>query len=241
MRDAPTPRLRDGLFLLCWSVWTVFWGILGLPMLLRRSWTHAHARRWAQASLFLLKYIASIHSLARGYTNILDEPVIYAAKHQSTWETLMLWVILENPAFVIKRELYWIPIFGWYLWRSGQIAINRRSGKQALANMIAGAEKRLREKRPIVIFPEGTRKQPYEAPRYKQGVAHVSAALALPVVPVALNAGKFWPKQLLAKQSGHAVLSFLPVMPPAGTAIEPWLADLERRIEKETTQLLAQV
>lgn len=241
MRERLSVRPRDALFLLSWSVWTVGLGVVGLPALASQRATHRHARFWAKGSLFLLKHLAGIHSLARGYSHILDEPVIYAAKHQSAWETLMLWVVLENPAFVIKRELYWIPVFGWYLWRSGQIAINRRAGKEALTAIVAGAQKRLRERRPIVIFPEGTRKRPGDPARYKQGVAHLSAALGLPVVPVALNSGNFWPKQLVAKCSGHAILSFLPVMPPAGTALDPWLRDLSSRIERETNALLAQV
>ena len=231
-------RLRDIAFMLLWMFGTLVMGTLFLPCLLSRRATHWFSRCWARATLWLLDHICGIRSHLRGYTFIVGKPAIYAAKHQSTWDTIILNLQLRNPAFVLKRELYLIPIFGWYLWRSGQIAINRRDGKKALETMIAQAKRYAEQGRSIVIFPEGTRRAIFAPPAYKLGVARVSEATQLPVVPVALNAGRVWPRHPVAKRSGSAVVEFLPAMPPAGSAREPWLQDLENRIESATARLL---
>lgn len=233
-------RMRDIVFILLWAGMTLGMGLLFLPALASRTASQNVAHHWAAMTLRLLNATSGISSQMRGYPNIGRTPVIYAAKHQSAWDTFMLWNVLSRPAFVLKRELYLIPVFGWYLWRSGQIAINRRDGRQAMESMIAQAAEYAAEGRSIVIFPEGTRRLPGTEPRYKSGVAHMSAALGMPVVPVALNAGKYWPKRVVKKRSGHAVMEFLQPMPPAGAAKEAWLADLQQRIETATAKLLEQ-
>jgi len=235
-----TPRFRDILFLLLWSVSTLVMGVLALPCLLLPQWSRAAAKLWTCWSLWLLKRVAGIHSHVRGYMHILPPPVIYAPKHQSTWDTLMLYQQLDGPAFVLKRSLYLIPIFGWYLWRSGQIAIDRKGGKRAIGQMVEQAKYYAGKGRSIVIFPEGTRRPPFAEPQYKFGVARVSEATGLKVVPVALNAGKVWPRHPIAKRAGHAIVEFLPTMPPAGTAREPWLKDLETRVETATRVLMGE-
>lgn len=231
-------RIRQCSFLLLWVCVTLLLGVACLPALISRTASQRVSRFWARITLWLLKHCVGISSHIAGYSHIYDEPMIYAAKHQSAWDTFMLWNVLGTPAFVLKRELYLIPIFGWYLWRSGQIAINRRDGKKAISRMVQQAAHYAQKGRAIIIFPEGTRTKPFALPRFKMGVAHVSEALNLPVVPVALNAGKFWPKSLLSKQPGQAIIEFLPPMPPAGTAKEPWLMDLQSRVEAATTALL---
>ncbi len=235
-------RLRgcDVLFLVLWALMTIAMGFLFLPVLVSRTATQNVARHWAASTLVLLKRLSGITSQMRGYPNVSKTPVIYAAKHQSAWDTFMLWSVLGNPAFVLKRELYLIPVFGWYLWRSGQIAINRRDGKRAIASMIEQTNRYAAQGRSVVIFPEGTRRTPGAAPHYKMGVAHLSAETGLAVVPVALNAGRFWPKRVVKKASGNAVIEFLPHMPAAGSAKDAWMGDLEQRIEKATAKLLEQ-
>ena len=233
-------RACDVAFMGIWSVMTVAMGLLFLPSLLSRRASQKFARHWAQATLGLLKRVSGISSQMRGYPNVSKTPVIYAAKHQSAWDTFMLWNVLDNPAFVLKRELYYIPVFGWYLWRSGQIAITRGGGKNTMEQMIVQAAYYVEQGRSIVIFPEGTRTRPGALAQYKAGVAHLSAAVKVPVVPVALNAGRVWPKKLIRKRSGTATIEFLPAMPPAGDAKDAWLADLQQRIEKATATLLIQ-
>ncbi len=233
-------RIRDILFMVLWSVATILIGVGGVCTLLTRRWSQNLAIFWARVTLWLLKHISGISTHVRGYTNISDKPVIYAVKHQSSLDTFALWMALPRPAFVLRRTLYKIPFFGWYLWRSGQIGINRNGGRSAMESMIKQARKHAEAGRPIVIFPEGTRRAPGAITRYKVGVAYMSEALELPVVPVALNAGRFWPKRLVRKRSGHAVVEFLPAMPPAGTAKEAWMDDLISRIETASTKLLEQ-
>lgn len=233
-------RMCDIAFLLAWAVLTLIMGIVLLPVLVSRHATQAVAHHWAGITLALVKKTSGINSHMRGYHYISKSPAIYAAKHQSAWDTLMLWSVLGSPAFVLKRELYLIPVFGWYLWRSGQVAIDRRAGKKAVASMVAQARRYVAQGRSIVVFPEGTRKAVGAVPHYKKGIAYVSAELGVPVVPVALNAGKFWPRSLLLKRSGNAVIEFLPAMPPAGNAKDAWLSDLETRVETATAKLLQQ-
>jgi 1-acyl-sn-glycerol-3-phosphate acyltransferase len=233
-------RFCDMVFLSVWSALTLLLGILCLPALLSRTLSQNVAKNWAGMTLMLLKSISGISSHVRGYSYISATPVLYAVKHQSAWETFMLWHVLDRPVFVLKRALYRIPIFGWYLWRSGQIAIKRGDGKQAIASAITQAQTYIGKGRSVVIFPEGTRTRVGENVQYKSGVTYISEALGVPVVPVAINAGKFWPKSLFIKRSGNAVIEFLPAMPPAGMAKEAWLKDLKERIETASTALLAQ-
>jgi 1-acyl-sn-glycerol-3-phosphate acyltransferase len=233
-------RFCDVVFLLVWSVVTLLLGILCLPALLSRKLSQNFAKHWAAITLALLKSISGIASHVRGYSYISATPVLYAVKHQSAWETFMLWHVLDRPVFILKRSLYRIPIFGWYLWRSGQIAIKRGDGKQSIASAITQAQTYIGKGRCVVIFPEGTRTRVGENVTYKSGVTYISEALGVPVVPVAINAGKFWPKSLFIKRSGNAVIEFLPAMPPAGMAKEAWLKDLRERVETATTALLAQ-
>lgn len=230
-------RPCDIVFLAVWGVITVMMGIFMLPALVSRKASQDVAHQWALLTLALVKHISGIASHVRGYQHISKTPVIYAAKHQSAWDTFMLWSVLEAPAFVLKRQLYMIPVFGWYLWRSGQIAINRRDGKHAMESMITQAARYVEQGRSVVIFPEGTRLPPGTPTRYKSGIAYLSAALNVPVVPVALNAGRFWPRHLLKKRSGNAIIEFLPVMPPAGDAKDAWLCDLQERVENAARKL----
>lgn len=233
--------IRSILFLLAWFILTLLVGVFGFPALLTRAMAEKMSVFWARTTLYLLRIICGIDSQVRGHLNIANDSALYAAKHQSTWDTMMLRITLKEPVFVLKRELYLIPVFGWFLWRTGNIAINRKSGKKSLQSMIEQAQHYASLGRPIVIFPEGTRTKPYAQTRYKSGIAHVSAQLGVPVIPVALNAGVVWPKSLFNKRAGTAVMEFLPAMPAAGTAKEPWLDDLTQRIETATNSLLKQL
>lgn len=234
-------KIRGLLFLLAWFILTALVGIFGFPALATRALAEKMSVFWARSTLVLLRVICGIDSQVRGHLNIQKDAVIYAVKHQSTWDTMMLRITLKEPVFVLKKELYLIPVFGWFLWRTGNIAINRKAGKKSLQAMIDQARYYHQNDRPIVIFPEGTRTKPFATTRYKSGIAHVSAALNIAVVPVALNAGRVWPKSLLEKHKGTAVIEFLPIMPAAGEAKEPWLDDLSQRIETATSALLKQL
>ena len=222
--------LRTGLFFAGWVIATLMIGLIALPALISQRATWGVAYHWAGFTLFWLCVSCGTRSSARGLEHLPQGAGLIASKHQSAWDTLMLWRLLKNPAFVLKRELYWIPIFGWYLWRAGQIGIDRSSGRDAVSRMLRGAKKVIAEGRCIIIFPEGTRVPPGEQKPFRTGVARVSESLQLPVVPAALNSGLFWPKYSLKKLPGEAVMEFLPAEPPFREPLEPWLQHLQQII-----------
>lgn len=228
--------VRTFFFFAGWIALTLAMGVAGLPVLLlpqRCIWKFNGC--WALLTLGWLRLTCGV----RGKTIGAPEGHLIACKHQSAWDTMALWRVLGNPVFVLKRELYMIPIFGWYLWRSGQIAIDRKDGRSAYEQIEKQAPKVLAQGRSIVMFPEGTRVKIGEKKPYRGGIARVSAMLKLPVVPAALNAGLYWPKHTLIKRPGLAVLKFLPPVPVCGSDAAAWMKELETRIESESAELAA--
>jgi 1-acyl-sn-glycerol-3-phosphate acyltransferase len=140
---------------------------------------------------------------------------LVAVKHQSMFETFEIILMLDQPAMVLKRELIDIPLWGWVVKRYGVIPIDRKGGAAALRRMMRAAEAAIAEGRPIVIFPEGTRVSPGERPPIKPGFAGLYRALKLPVVPVAVNSGRLWPRGRFVKRAGIVTMRFLPSIPPA--------------------------
>lgn len=226
---------RTCLFFLGWISFTLTVGLLALPALISRRAIWWAARFWATGTLKWLRLTCGITSGVRGAEHLRGAKLV-ASKHQSAWDTLVLWCVLKNPVFVLKRELYWIPIFGWHLWRTGQIAIDRSNPKDAMERIAAGMKRY--EGRVLVIFPEGTRVPPGAFKPFRYGIGRISAMLDQSVVPAALNAGLFWPKRPLWKRPGHAVIAFLPAVPPASAEnLEGWVKDLENLVLTETRKL----
>lgn len=226
--------LRTAVFFIGWIAATLAIGALGLPFLISQRATWWVSDLWAGFTLFWLRITCGVKSELRG----TPDGKLIACKHQSAWDTLMIWRTFGNPAFVLKRELYWIPIFGWYLWRTGQIGINRRDGRSAFEQIEKQAQRVLAQGRTIILFPEGTRVRIGTKKPYKSGIARVSALLQLPVVPAALNAGLFWPKHSLLKTPGTAILQFLPALPVCGSDQDGWMQQLEQTIESATHSLV---
>lgn len=228
--------IRSFIFILGWIVITLVCGVLFLPALISQRATWFVSGIWAHITLAWLRIACGIRSHVRGREHLRPGTLI-ASKHQSTWDTLMLWNILGNPAFILKRGLYFIPIFGWYLARGGHIGIDRRSGRNAMRAILDAAPKLMAQGRGLVIFPEGTRMRTGQEKPFHAGVARISKKLQLPVTPVALNAAKFWPKftVTLCKTPGDAVLEFLPSMPPAQD--DGWLQQLQQTINSKTVEL----
>src|SRR6202012_1960225 len=158
-------------------------------------------------------------------------PVLVAAKHMSMWDTLALWLALDAPAIVLKRELLRIPFYGWFLWKGAAIAIDRSAGASALRKMSEQGKQALADGRPVLIFPEGTRQKPGAAPDYKPGVAGLYGQLGVACVPVALDSGRYW--QGFWKRSGTITLAFLEPIPP-GLKRAQFMPILEERIEGAT-------
>ncbi|MBV9687723.1 MAG: 1-acyl-sn-glycerol-3-phosphate acyltransferase [Alphaproteobacteria bacterium] len=218
--------------------WTATIGTLGLPFLLApRAMAMRFGRFWAKSVLVLLKLIVGLSHEIRGLERIPRGGCIIAMKHQSAWDTLILPVVLGDPAVVLKRELLLLPFFGWYAARAGSIAIDRRAGAGALRRMLAQARPVAVSGRPIVIFPEGTRVAPGERRSYQPGVAALYQALALPMVPAAVNSGLYWGRRSFLKRKGRIILEFLEPIPPGRTRPR-LMAELERRIETATGALL---
>ncbi len=145
-----------------------------------------------------------------------ERACIVACKHQSSWETFALYAVLDDPVYVLKRELMWMPLFGWYMRKAGLIPIDRSAGMAALARMTARARQALTGARPrqLVIFPEGTRRPPGAEPSYKPGVVHLYSKAGVPCVPLALNSGLFWPRRSLRRLPGTIVAEVLDPIPP---------------------------
>ena len=218
--------------------WTALIGTIALPVLLTtRQRTMQFGRFWASSVLALLKAIVGLDHEVRGSDRIPRNGCIVAMKHQSTWETLILPIVLDDPAIVLKRELLFVPFFGWYAARAGSIAIDRRAGAGALRRMLAKARRVAATGRPIVIFPEGTRVAPGEHRPYHPGVAALYQTQALPLVPAAVNSGLYWRRRSFTKRPGRIVLEFLDPIPP-GWPRDRLMAELERRIETATGALL---
>ena len=226
--------LRSALFLIWFLAVTTILSLIFLPvLLLPRGATIWLARIWSRVAFFGLKLFAGIDWEIRGLSP--KGPVLVAAKHMSMWDTLALYLALEAPGIVLKRELLRIPFYGWFLWKATAIPIDRASGASALRKMGLAAKAVLADGRPILIFPEGTRKKPGDMPDYKPGVAGLYGMLGVPCVPVALNSGAYWTGFI--KRPGTIVLEFLPAIPP-GLKRAEFMALLEQRIETATAAIL---
>ena len=230
--------LRSALYVLGFFAWTVPVAVVYLPFLaLPRTWFLPFARLWSRGVMALLRVTVGITYRVEGAENLPPRPFIVASKHQSAFETFAFPLVVTDPAFVLKRELTWLPFFGWYLAKTGVIAIDRSAGVKALKAMVRGAEEASNQGRAIIIYPEGTRMAPGSAPNYHTGVAMLYGALNLPVVPVALNSGVFWGKRAFTKKPGEVVFKILQPIAP-GLNRKVFMAQLEASIETETAKLI---
>jgi 1-acyl-sn-glycerol-3-phosphate acyltransferase len=232
--------VRSALFNFLFYANLIFLMIIGLPTLLfGRHAVFMLARLWSRSSLFLLQAICGLSAEFRGLENIPRGACIVAPKHQSFWETFALVPYMEDFSYVLKRELTYIPVFGWYLLRAEQIAIDRANVRTALRELAVRARTLFAEGRKLFIFPEGTRRAPGAPPAYKAGVAYVYDKTGVPCLPVALNAGLFWPRRRFLRFPGTIVVEFLPPIAP-GMERDAFLRELEQRIESATARLIAE-
>jgi len=199
----------------------------------------AIAKSWGRVNLVLLRTVAKIDCEIRNRDKIPRGPIIVAAKHQSAWETFALLPLLDSPVFILKRELQWIPIFGWLTIKGRMVPVNRGGGSQALTDMIERARAELADNRQLIIFPEGTRRPAGAEPRYKVGVAHLYTAGGVPCVPIALNSGLFWPRRSLRRFPGTVVAEVLDPIPP-GLGKDEFFERLQSVIEDATARLIAE-
>lgn len=229
---------RAMVFNIALYLWTFFMGLGGMPMLaLPLRFGIRAARFWARGVLVLLRWIVGLDHRVVGIEKLPDGASVIASKHQSAWDTIVFLALLPSPVYVLKQELMWIPIYGWYAKRIGMIPVDRSAGASALKKLIADARPILAAGRSIVIFPQGTRTPVGSKLPYLPGVYSIlAAAPGVPVVPVALNSGKFWGRRAILKRPGVITLQFLDPM-PHGLDRRSFMAQLESRIEAATADL----
>jgi 1-acyl-sn-glycerol-3-phosphate acyltransferase len=229
---------RSIFFNACFFLWSTLVSVCATPFFLGpRLWTIKIACWWGNSVMFLARAILGLHYEIRGRENLPPLPFILASKHQSAWDTIIFYILFADPIFILKRELHWIPFFGWGLKKTGSIGIDRKAGAKALKGMLAEAKEHLTAGRPIVIFPEGTRTAPGAKKPYQPGVAAIYTQCGVPVVPVALNSGMFWRRREFIKRPGTIVLEFLPTIEP-GLDRRAFQAELEKRIEEGSNRLM---
>jgi 1-acyl-sn-glycerol-3-phosphate acyltransferase len=187
---------------------------------------------WARSMIWWLRVTCNVRHEISGMENIPDMPCIILAKHQSTWETFAFQAIFPTQVYVLKRELLWIPIFGWGLAMTSPIAINRASGREALKQLVSKGQARLAQGLWVVIFPEGTRMRPHQQGKYHIGGAWLACQTKTPVLPVAHNAGHCWPKGFI-KQAGVIKLHIGPAIATADLKADALNLKVEQWIEAQ--------
>lgn len=233
--------LRSLLFQFAFLLWSTLVALYGLvPMMLgKREHLFAIGGVWSDGINLLLRAICNIRIRIEGTEHLPPGPAMIAAKHQSLWDTAIVLRLFRGPAIVMKQELLRIPIYGALCRAQGMIAVDRDGGAKALKQMLKDARAAAHDGRKILIFPQGTRTRPGESAPYQPGVVALYRDLKLPVVPVALNSGFFWPKRGILRRPGTIVLRFLPPI-PAGLDRETFMAELETRIESANAALEAE-
>jgi 1-acyl-sn-glycerol-3-phosphate acyltransferase len=192
---------------------------------------------WSRLMMWSLERVCGVHYRVLGAENIPDEPFIVLAKHESAWETLAFQVVLPPQVWVIKRELLWIPFFGWGLAMLSPIAIDRREGWRALRQTLDQGRERLASGFNIVIFPEGTRSAPGVSGRYQAGGAWLALQTGAPIVPIAHNAGDHWPRNSFLKYPGVVTISIGPAVRPAAEKAPELASRIGEWIENETRRI----
>jgi 1-acyl-sn-glycerol-3-phosphate acyltransferase len=233
--------VRSIAFNVLFYVNTVFWLIVALPTFVMPDWAIVEiAKAWGRVNLVLLRWVVGIDIEVRGAEKIPKGGLIVAAKHQSAWETFVLVTLFDDPLYIVKRELMWIPIFGWLMAKGRMVPVDRRAGSQALVEMAERARIEIGRGRQLIIFPEGTRRPAGAEPRYKHGVAYLYAAEGVPCVPIALNSGLFWPRRSILRHPGTVLVEVLDPIPP-GLDKEVFFKRLQDAIETATARLIAEV
>ena len=233
-------KLRSILFLFLFYFLTLVQMIFWTPVYFFLPRHHAWKipKLWGKINLWLQYKIVGTRFDFRGMEHIPDEGgFIVAAKHQSSWETYTLLPFLKDPTYVLKRELMFIPFFGWYAMKMNIVPVHRGKKGKALHSMTKNARPQLEGGRSLVIYPEGTRKLPEAKPDYKYGVSHLYSEINVPVLPVALNSGMHWARNSFHLKRGTTVLEFLEPIKP-GMEKAKFAERLETVIEEKTAELI---
>lgn len=213
-----------------------------LTILLPHAWRYRYFHLWHRFVIWWLEITCRVRYEVVGLENTqnLDVAIVFC-RHESTWETLALTKIFPTQTWLIKRELLWIPFFGWAIWVLEPIAINRKAGRKALNHVISQGKQRLSKGRWVITFPEGTRLQPDETKSFGVGGAMLASKTAVPVVPVTHNAGEFWPKRGFIKYPGTVKIVVGPVIQTEGRKASDINKEAEKWMNSEREKLLHHV
>jgi 1-acyl-sn-glycerol-3-phosphate acyltransferase len=230
--------VRSLIYNVLFYVLLVLWMLIAIPTFLMppRAFMVV-AKAWARSSIWLMRVICNTKVDYRGLEKIPNGPLIVASKHQSMWETFALLQFFDSPLFIYKRELGWIPLFGWYLMKSKMIGVDLSGGMRSLMEMARRAPKEIRSGRQLIIFPEGTRTPVDAPPEYMTGVGQIYASSGVPCLPVALNSGLFWPRRTFMRYPGTLVVEFLDPL-PAGLPRKDFIPRIMASIEAATRRLV---
>ena len=230
--------IRSLIFLLLQILITPLFTLLGLLSFpLHPITRYRIISGWAHSVLWLLRIVCNIRMEVRGAENIPKQPCVILCKHQSAWETIALQKVFPPQVWVLKRELLWLPIFGWGLAMTSPIAIKRSKGTEAIKQLVRQGKERLKAGFCVVIFPEGTRIPYGQRGKYKSGGAFLGASSGAPVVPVAHNAGKFWGRNAFMKYPGVITMSIGKPIETTGLKTDVINQLAEEWIENEVAQL----
>jgi 1-acyl-sn-glycerol-3-phosphate acyltransferase len=230
--------LRSLAFVVLFYLWSVFWVLLISPLLLGpRIWMVRSWRVWAHGIMALLRVVCDIRVEVRGREHIPQGRALIAPKHQCMLDVFAQFAWLPDSCFVTKKELMWIPFFGWYAYKARMIVVDRSAQAVALRKMVVDAKDRFADERQLVIFPEGTRGEPGVPGDYKPGIAALYRELDVAVCPMATNAGVHWPAHGFLRHRGTIVYEYLPPIPP-GLKRAEFMRILQDRIETASTALL---
>jgi 1-acyl-sn-glycerol-3-phosphate acyltransferase len=230
--------IRSSLFWIAFLVNTLIFGVLIILLFFTASSFRLKiARHWSQVNNFLLKVFCGIRYKVEGQENLNVKTAIILSKHQSTWETLALHSFTPYVRWVFKRELMYIPIFGWALALTDPIGINRGGGRVAIKQLLDEGIKKLNDGKWMVLFPEGTRTAPGKSYRYKIGGALLAEKSGYPVIPVAHNAGEFWPRHSFIKWPGTISVVIGPAIESKGRSAEEINSEVHRWIESTMKEI----
>lgn len=230
--------LRSTLFWI-WSIANTLF--MGAPVLLSRLVSYDMSANfsviWLRANLWGLKVFCGVTWKVEGLENIPQHPVLMMAKHQSTWETYFLPTLLNRAVYVAKKSLAYIPIFGWAIASLNFILIDRSSGRSAITQMVEQAQQRFDAGISVIVFPEGTRTPVGAEPGYRIGGGIIAEKTGIDVVPVALNAGEFWPRLGYIKWPGEITVIVGPVIKTEGKKADQILAETQSWIESRMADI----
>lgn len=230
--------VRSALFVLWLYLSMVIYAVgLSPALLMPHRIAVGVIKLWARFVLFGLRWICGVKVEVRGLEHRPTGGALVAAKHQGMLDVIAPFTFLDDPCFVMKKELMPLPFFGWFAWKTRMIPVDRSAHAKALKDMVRHARERLAGGRQIMIFPEGTRTAPGVPGDYKPGVAAIYRDLEGPCWPVATNSGAHWPAHGFMRRRGVVVFEFLPPI-PAGLKRAEFMAQLESRIEAASNALL---